>query len=115
MLKTVAAAAFAGLLLVLAYVPTGPPPRGSDRLVRFTNETREPIVELHVSAVGSEDWQVDLLGADYLPPDSSVLVAIADPRGSCRVDVKILLDDGSERVSRGIEVCRAAGRAVALR
>jgi hypothetical protein len=115
MLKTAAAATLAGSLLVLAYAATGPPPRGSDRLVRFTNETRQPIVELHFATVGSEDWQGDLLGLDYLPPGKSVLVAIADRNGGCRVDVKILLDDGSERVSRGVDVCRAEDRAVALR
>jgi hypothetical protein len=114
MLKTAAATAFAATLLALVYVPTGPPPRGADRLVRFRNEARQPIVELHVSTVGSEDWRGDLLGLDYLPPGNSVLVVVDDRSGSCRVDVKILLDDGSERVSRVVDVCRAAGRAVAL-
>ena len=53
MSKIVAAATFAGSLLVLAYAATGPPPRGGDRLVRFTNETRQPIVELYVAPVGT--------------------------------------------------------------
>ena len=111
MLRT-AAAAFAGSLLFLV---CGPPLRGGDRLVRFANEAREPIVELHVSAVGSEHWQGDLLGWSYLLPGNSVVVDIDDRNESCRIDVKVVFDDGSERVSRSMDVCRAEGWAVSLR
>jgi hypothetical protein len=115
MLKTVAATAFAGSLLFLVYGATGPPARGGDRLLHFTNETRKPIVELHASAVGSENWQGDLLGLDYLLPGNSVLVDIDDRYENCRIDVKIVFDDGSERVSRSVDVCRGEGWAVSLR
>jgi hypothetical protein len=115
MLRTFAVAAFAGSLLLLAYGAIGPPLRGGDRLVRFTNETREPIVELHVSDVGRENWEEDLLGWNYLLPGSSVLVEVDDRNESCRVDVKMVLDDGSERVTRRVDVCRTVGWAVSLR
>jgi hypothetical protein len=115
MSKTVAAATFAALVIFLAYSAIGPPLRGGDRLVRFTNESREPIVELHVSSVGSENWQGDLLGWGYLLPGNSVLVEVDDRTESCRVDIKMVLDDGSEHVSRSVDVCRAEGWAVALR
>jgi hypothetical protein len=115
MSKTVVAAAFAGPLIFLACGATGPPLRDSDRLVRFTNEAREPIVELHVSTVGSENWQDDLLGSSYLLPGNSVVVDIDDRNENCRIDVKIVFDDGSERVSRSMDVCRADGWAVSLR
>jgi hypothetical protein len=115
MSKTVVAAVCAGSLLILAYGATGPPPRGGERLVRFTNETRQPIIELYVAPVGSDDWQGDLLGWDYLSPGNSVRIDIADRKGICRVDVKIVLDDGFERVSRGVDVCRREGWGVALR
>jgi hypothetical protein len=115
MFKTVAAAAFAGGLVFLVYVATGPPLHAGDRLVRFANETREAIVELHVSAVGSETWQEDLLGWNYLTPGNSVLVEVEDRNESCHVDVKMVLDDGSERVCRSVDVCRAEGWVVSLR
>jgi hypothetical protein len=115
MLKTVATAAFAGSLLFLVHGATGPPPPGGVRHYRFTNETREPIIELHVAAVGSGNWRGDLLGGDYLPPGNSVLVGIEDGNESCQVDVRMVLDDGSERVSRGVDICRAEDYAVSLR
>jgi hypothetical protein len=114
MLKTVAAAALTGSLVVLVQGATGPPPVGGTRHFRFTNETREPIVELHVAAVGTGLWQPDLLG-DYLPPGESVPVDFEDRNENCRVDVRMVLDDGSERVSRGIDICRIEGYAVSLR
>jgi hypothetical protein len=115
MSKTVATAVFAGPLIFLACGATGPPLRGSDRLVRFTNEARQPIVELHVSAVGSGNWQGDLLGWGYLLPGNSVVVDIDDGNENCRIDVKMVFDDGSERVSRSMDVCRADSWAVSLR
>jgi hypothetical protein len=115
MLKTVAAAAVAGSVVFLVYGATGPPLQGGDRLVRFTNEAREPIVELHVSAVGSEHWQDDLLGWGFLLPGNSVIVNIDDRNESCRIDVKVVFDDGTERVSRSMDVCRTKGWAVSLR
>jgi hypothetical protein len=115
MLKTVATVAFAGSLVFLVQSATGPPPFGGTRHFRLRNETREPIVELHFAAFGSGMWQGDVLGSDYLPPGGSVPVDIEDRNQSCRVDVEMVLDDGSERVSRGVDICRVQGYAVSLR
>ena len=62
----------------------------------MTNNAREAIVEVHVSDVNSGNWQADLLGSDYLVPGGSVLVDIDDRDGRCRVDVRTVLDDGSD-------------------
>jgi hypothetical protein len=115
MLKTVAAAGFAGSLLFLMPGATGPPPVGGVRHFRVTNETGQPIVELYLAVAGSGNWQGDLLGRDYLSPGNSVLVAIDDPNESCQADLRIVLDDGSERVSRDADICLVADFSVARR
>jgi hypothetical protein len=114
MLKTAATVLFAGSLLFLLHGAPGPPV-GGVRHFRFTNETKEPIVELDAAVAGSSRWQGDLLGTDYLSPGGSVPIDIDDPNESCRVDIRMVLDDGSERVSRGVDICRVEGDAVSLR
>jgi hypothetical protein len=108
-------AALAAALLFLFQGATGPPARGEERHVLLTNNTRQPIVEIYVSDDGAGNWQADLLGSDFLPPGGSVLLDIEDRNGNCRVDVRTVLDDGSELVSHGVNVCRAEGDAVSAR
>lgn len=115
MLKTFAAAGIAGSLVFLVPGSPGPPPQGGERHVRFVNDSREPITELYVSAVGADDWHGDLLGEEYLAPGGSVLVEIVDRNQSCRADIRIVRDDGSELVGRAVDICRAAGDDIALR
>jgi hypothetical protein len=108
-------AVLGGTLLLLFHGATGPPAQGGERHVVLTNNTREAIVEVYVSDVGAGNWQADLLGADFLMPGGSVMVDIDDRNGRCRVDFKTVLDDGSDLVSRSINVCRSEDTAVSLR
>jgi hypothetical protein len=104
----------ASLLLLFAGA-TLAPARGAERHILLTNDTREPIVEVYVSDVGAGNWQGDLLGSDFLLPGKTVLVGIDDRDGSCRVDVKTVLDDGTDLVNRGVDVCRSEGYALSAR
>jgi hypothetical protein len=107
---TVAAAS----LLMLQSVG-GPRAQAGERPILLTNNTREPIVEIYISDAGVGNWQADLLGSDFLPPGAAILVDIDDRNGRCRVDFKTVLDDGTELLDRGVNVCRSADQAVSLR
>ena len=116
MLKSVGGAVFAtSVSFFVASGATVSPLHAGDLLVRFTNEARQPIAELHVSAAGAGDWTSDLLGPDYLLPGASVLVPIADVNEGWLIDIKVVLDDGLERIRRGVDICRAEGWAATLR
>ena len=116
MINAANTAVAAAVLLLFFQGTTGPPARGGggERHVLFTNETRQPIVEIYVSEDGDSDWQSDLLGSDFLLPGDSVRVDMRDRNGNCRVDVRAVLNDGSERIERGVRVCLDDGHAVSL-
>ena len=89
--------------------------QAGERQILLTNNTREPIVEIYVSDTNVGNWQADLLGSDFLLPGEAVLVDIDDRNGRCRVDFKTVLDDGTELLDRGVNVCRSSDQAVSLR
>jgi hypothetical protein len=55
------------------------------------------------------------LGLEFLLPGSSVSVDVDDRNGNCRVDVKTVLDNGSNLVYRRVNACQAEGHAVLTR
>jgi hypothetical protein len=109
-----AAAAAAAALLLFFHGTTGPPPRGGEHRVVLTNDARQPIVEIYLSDDGDADWRDDLLGSDFLLPGQSVAVVLPDANGNCRVDVKTVLNDGSNHIARGVMACLDDGHAVSL-
>ena len=104
----------AASLMFLFPSSDGSQAQGEERHVLLTNNARQPIVEIHVSDDGASDWQADLLGSDFLLPGKSVLVDIDDRNGNCRVDIKTVFDDGSERIAHSVRVCLDDGHAVSL-
>src|SRR5262245_50510429 len=104
MSKIAACTIIAGSILCAAQTATGPPALALARQVELTNNTRMAIVEIYVSRVGAEPWEIELLGPAILAPASSVSVNIDDAAG-CRVDVKTVFDDGAIQIRRNINVC----------
>ena len=96
------------------HAATGPPAVALDRWVELTNNTQMPIVEVYISRVRSELWNIDLLGDDYLAPASSVLVNIDDRMG-CRFDFKTVFDDGTTQIRRDVDVCAVERYAISYR
>ena len=103
-----------GTIVSALHAATGPPALALDRWVKLTNNTRMPIVEIYISRVRSELWNIDLLGDDYLAPASSVLVKIDDEAG-CRFDVKTVFDDGTTQIRRDVDICAVERYAISYR
>ena len=53
----------AGSILCLQ-AATGPPASALDQWVELTNNTPMTIVEIYISRVGAQLWDIDLLGTD---------------------------------------------------
>ena len=107
MLKICTAPSLAGPLLCVFELATGPPASALDQRVEITNSSRLLIVELHAARPGTDSWEKDVLGEEYLQPGGSVVVTIDDASGFCQFDLKIVFDDGGELIQRNIDVCHA--------
>jgi hypothetical protein len=104
----------AGSILCALQAATGPPAAALDRYVELTNNSRMTIVEIYLSHVGAQLWDIDLLGTDFLAPASSVSVNIDDAAG-CRFDFKTVFDDGTTQIRRNVNVCGAEQYAISFR
>jgi len=105
----------AASLLFLFQSAAVPPAHSGERHVLLTNNTRELIMEIYVSDDGTDNWQEDLLGLEFLLPVSSVSVGVDDRNGNCRVDVKTVFDNGASLVNRGVNACHAEDHTVLIR
>jgi hypothetical protein len=104
----------AGSILCALQTATGPPAAALDQWVELTNNTRMIIVEIYISHVGAQLWDIDLLGADFLAPASSALTSI-DGAVGCRFDFKIVFDDGTTQIRRNVNVCGVEKYAISFR
>jgi hypothetical protein len=66
MIKVAGYPIVAGAILCTLQTATGPPASALDRWVELTNNTRMTIVEIYISQVGAERWNIDLLADDFL-------------------------------------------------
>jgi hypothetical protein len=114
MLKLSGSPIVAGTIVSALQTATGPPAAALDRWVELTNNTRVPIVEVYISRVRSELWDIDLRGNDYLALASSVLVNIDDRMG-CRFDFKTVFDDRTTQIRRDVDVCAVEKYAITYR
>jgi hypothetical protein len=110
-----AATSVAASLVCLLTSAADPPAYGLERHVVVANDTRQAIVEIYLSNIGTGNWQQDVLGSDFLSPGDSTLVTVDDRNGQCWFDVKTVLDDGTNLIRRGVDVCRAEGYTISYR
>jgi hypothetical protein len=111
MFKIAAHPIMAGSILCTLQAATWPPASAVDQWVELTNHTRMTIVEIYISHVGAQLWDVDLLGTDFLAPASSVWTSIDDGR----FDFKIVFDDGITQIRRNVNVCGVEKYAISFR
>jgi hypothetical protein len=114
MFKIAAHPIIAGSILCALQAATGPPASALAQWVELTNNTRMTIVEIYISHVGAQLWDIDLLGTDLLAPASSVSVNIDDTTG-CLFDFKTVFDDGTTQIRRNVNVCGAEKYAISFR
>src|SRR5215510_8696813 len=103
----------AGAILYVLQTATGPPASALDQW-ELTNNTRMTIVEIYISQVGAERWNIHLLSNGFLAPASSVRVSV-DDRAGCLFDIKTIFDDGTTHVRRGVNICQVERYTISYR
>lgn len=95
------------MLLFLFHSSAELPGSSGKRHLVLTNKTRQPIIEVHVADDDrASNWQRDVLGPEFLFPGRSKFIDVnEDKNGNCLVDVKMILDNGSNIIFRHLDSC----------
>lgn len=71
----------------------------------LANHSSYAVKSFFTSPAEVENWEQDVFGDNYLPAGNQVNVTIADGRSHCTYDLKFVLEDDSEFVESGIDLC----------
>jgi S1-C subfamily serine protease len=96
---------FAAVLILALGLPPGghaqAPPEGP---VRIVNRTGAEATALHAVRSGRTDWGSNLLNRGPLPSGSAFNLRVS-PEAGCRFDIRLVLGDGRESVTRNRDIC----------
>lgn len=92
----------AAALLVLAFAA---PALAEDLEFVLTNSSSYAVKSFFASPADVENWEEDVFGDNYLPAGNYVTVTIADGRTQCTYDMKFILEDDSEFIEKGVDLC----------
>lgn len=100
MKSTITGGALAALL-VLAPLAA----QAEDLTFMLTNTSSYAVKAFFTSPAEVEAWEEDVFGEGYLPSGNQVPITIADGRETCVYDMKFVLEDDSEFIEPGIDLC----------
>ena len=89
--------------LVLAAVPGAV--LAEDLTFVLTNGSSYAVKSFFTSPADVESWEDDVFAENYLPAGNYVSVTISDGREQCTYDMLFVLEDDSEFIERGIDLC----------
>ena len=76
-----------------------------DLVFTLTNNSSYAVKNFYTSPADVENWEEDVFGEKYLPAGNFVDVTIGDGRDVCVYDMKFVLEDDSEFVEQGVDLC----------
>jgi hypothetical protein len=89
--------------LVLSAVPGAA--LAEDLVFTLTNSSSYAVKSFYTSPADVESWEEDVFGDNYLPAGNYVSVTIGDGREQCTYDMKFVLEDDSEYIEKGVNLC----------
>lgn len=76
-----------------------------DLTFTLTNNSSFAVKSLFTSPADVETWEEDVFADKYLPAGNFVEVTIGDGREQCVYDMKFVLEDDSEFIEPGVDLC----------
>jgi hypothetical protein len=76
-----------------------------DLVFQLTNSSSWAVKSFYTSPADVDNWEEDVFGENYLPAGNYVSITIADGREQCVYDMKFVLEDDSEFIESGIDLC----------
>lgn len=101
-MKNIALGALAAFCLVAAPAAAF----AADVKFDIINSSARGIANFYTSPADATDWQEDVLGTDIVAPGDTQPIVISTEGGQCLYDMRFVLEDKSELVEKGIDVCK---------
>lgn len=76
-----------------------------DLTFTLTNASSLAVKSFFTSPADTDKWEEDVFGEKYLPAGNTVDVTIGDGRETCVYDMKFVMENDSELVENGIDLC----------
>jgi hypothetical protein len=89
--------------LLLAALPGAA--RAEDLVFTLTNSSSYAVKSFFTSPADVDNWEEDVFGDKYLPAGNYVSVTIGDGREQCIYDMKFVMEDDSEFIEKGVDLC----------
>lgn len=70
------------------------------------NRTGQTIRELYVSAVSSNEWEEDVLGADTLPNGEAAQIRFERSETQCNWDIRVVFENDQSLEQRNVNLCQ---------
>lgn len=94
-----------GALVAFGLVATPAASFAEDLTFVLTNASSYTVKSFFTSPADVDNWEEDVFGDNYLPAGNQVNVTIGDGREQCTYDLKFVLEDDSQFVENGIDLC----------
>ena len=79
--------------------------QAEDLTFMLTNTSSYAVKAFFTSPADVEAWEEDVFGDGFLPSGNQVPITIADGRDTCVYDMKFVLEDDSEFIEPGVDLC----------
>lgn len=77
-----------------------------DLTFMLTNTSSMAVKAFFTSPVEVEQWEEDVFGDGVLPSGNQVSINIADGRDVCVYDMRFVMENDTEVVEKGIDLCQ---------